>query len=176
MTISQGVRRAGVLVAVGTFIWMSCAIALAARAIQPSVTTAHVKLPTGIGTVRYRPAVFTISADGGWYFGGPTAHTLEPRSRSLSDLGRIHWLTYTATSAKARAVIWGLYGPGPLAADTKFENEGHIQLHAYRPIAGVFTRLWYRGRETIRTSDGRTLHFKVHGIAVAQKAGSRWYW
>jgi hypothetical protein len=135
-----------------------------------------VSVPTGAGAVQYRPYVITVSADGSWYFGGATGHQLVARRRSLGDLGRLDWTQYTAASARGTGVIWGLYGPGPFGSDTQFENEGNITLHAYRPLKGVFTRLAYSGRETIKTSDGRILHDNVHGTSDAQESGASWYW
>jgi len=137
---------------------------------------AVLKLPTGSGALEYRPYVITVSADGSWYFGGPTGRQLVARRSSLSDLGRLHWAQYGATSARATGVIWGLYGPGPFSADTQFQREGNITLQAYRPLNGVFTRLTYSGHETIRTTDGRTLHYNVHGTSDAQESAGSWYW
>ena len=133
-------------------------------------------LPTGAGSVQYRPYVVTVSGDGSWYFGGSTGHQLVARRRSPSDLGRLHWTQYGATSARGTGVIWGLYGPGPLNGDTQFEREGNVKLHAYRPLNGVFTRLTYSGHETIRTSDGRILHYNLHGTSDAQESEGSWYW
>jgi len=137
---------------------------------------AGVKMPTGAGSLEYRPYVITVSADGSWYFGGSTGHQLAARRRSLGDLGRIHWTQYGATSARGSGAIWGLYGPGPFSSDTRFENEGNVSLHAYRPVNGAFSRLTYSGHETIDTSDGRILHYNIHGTAHAQESNGSWYW
>jgi hypothetical protein len=90
--------------------------------------------------------------------------------------GRLHWTQYSATSARATGVIWGLYGPGPLDADTQFGSEGNVTLHADQPLNGVFTRLTYSGHEAIRASDGRVLHYNLHGRSDAQESDGHWNW
>ena len=160
------------MIAVVLVLTVVCAAPTAPASAQGAV----VKIPTGAGSIQYRPYVVTVSADGSWYFGGSTGHEFEPRRRSLRDLGRLHWTQYGVTSAQGAGVIWGLYGPGPLNADIRFEREGNVKLHAYRPVKGVFRCLAYSGRETIRTADGRILHYNVHGTAHAQESDGRWYW
>jgi hypothetical protein len=145
--------------------------------IAPSTAAAaRLRIPTGAGGTQYRPYVLTVSADGSEYFGGATGHRFAARRRSLRDLGRLHWTQYGARSARATGVIWGLYGPGPFSADRKFEREGKVRLHAYRPLRGVFTRLAYSGRVMFKTADGRTLRSKFRGTAKAQRYGRRWFW
>jgi hypothetical protein len=134
------------------------------------------KTPTGDGPTQYKPWYLTISADGSDYFGGSTGHRLEPRR--FHDIGRLNWTQYTAESAEASGQSWGLYGPGPLGADHTFEDEGHVSLHAFDPVDGVFSKMTVHfDPETIQTSDGRTLHLGASTTTVtAGYSNGSWYW
>lgn len=155
---------------------MSIGVTALVLLVPAAARGAQIKMPTGNGGIQYRPYVITVSADGAVYFGGSTGRRFADRRRSLRDLGRLHWTYYGATDARATGVLWGLYGPGSFASDTKFENGGVVSLHAYRPLQGVFTRLRYSSRAKFRTSDGRIVRYTYQGTANANSSGGVWYW
>lgn len=115
-------------------------------------------VPVGDGPAQYKPFVLTTSADGAEYFGGPTGHRIEPRR--LKSLGRLRWTKYTATDGYAVGRLWGLYGPGPLAEDTQFQDQTEVTLHVFDPQSGVFRRLTFRiSAATVRSSSGQSFRF-----------------
>jgi hypothetical protein len=144
------------------------------------VTPPHIQVVTdayGQDGLQYKPKVVGISGDGSWWFGGPTGHKIVPRN--LNRIGKLDWTSYGASSARARGVVWGLFGPGSFASDRQFQREGLVAIYEYRPVNGVFTRESVTGNETFKeyVTRNRTklVHYHFHEVIKPQQSDGRWY-
>jgi hypothetical protein len=129
-------------------------------------TPKPIMVPTGYSVPQVKPYTLTVTGDGSGFFGGRTGQKVTGGPHQRANFGRLRWTQYSATDAYATGVEWGKFGPGPLSTD-RFKIDGTVQLHAYRPRSGVFTRLAISG-----IYGGH--HY--HSTAQATYSDGSWYW
>ncbi len=141
-------RRRAALAAFASFVAGAAPAAVAETSGGPTKI-----LKGAFGAFVVRPSVIVPTGDGSAVFGGPR--------RPHQPFGHLTWKRWGKANANARGLYYIEHcSPGPC---NHTYSRSRVKLHAWRPVAGRFTRL---------TANGP----RIHKTLSLYRQGSYWFW